>query len=573
MPYRSITLELSSERREWTFIKISLGIVLGLFLLIGAIWIGHDAYSRWQENRLLRRANLAIQQGDNRTASLAARAVLQSRPDSAGAARIMAQLGERAGDRGALDWRRKVAQLQPQSVEAALEWARSAVLFNDLPAAERALAQIPESGRETSGYHAVAALVAQNRHQDEKAESEWKRAVNLAPEEKAYQLQLGIVQVRSSDPKLRSAGERILMDLRNDPRQRLDATRALIMEGVSKRHEGHELVALAREVQTYPDATLADRIMYLDFMHQVQDPQFSAYLSELEKMTAPNPVALAQLLSWMSIKNLNLVALDFLKTLPPETRAKWPVQLAVADIYLHLRDWPGLVGVTKDATWKQNFLRHAFYAHALRAQDKSAAAEREWAAAVREASNDSSSLLSLISLVSQWRWETETVDLLWALTKRPDKQNEAMATLYRHYSKSNDTQGLYRVLLRLAESDPTNLDVQNNLAQISLLLNAQPDDARRSAADLYHKKPSNPAYAATYAFALLTKGNVQEAERIMDALSEEQRRDPAISAYYGICLAAAKDSRARAFLETGRDAVLLPEEKTLIDQALARLGP
>jgi predicted Zn-dependent protease len=447
------------------------------------------------------------------------------------------------------------------------------VLFNDLVTAERALAQVPNSGRETAGYHAVAALIAQDRHQDDRAESEWNRALSLAPDEKAYQLQLGIVQVRSRDPERHRAGEQILKDLRNDTRQRLAATRALIMEGVTRRQDGHELVALAREVQNYPDATLADHIMYLDFMHQAQNPQFSAYLTELEKTVAPNPVALAQLLSWMSIKNLNLVALDFLKTLPPETRAKWPVQLAVADVYLHLRDWPSLVSVTRDATWKQSFLRHAFYAHALRAQDKPAAAEREWATAVREASTDSSSLLSLISLASQWRWETETVDLLWALTKRPEKQNEAMATLYRHYSKSNDTQGLYRVLLRLSESDPTNLDVQNNLAQISLLLNAQPDEARRSAADLYHKMPSNPAYAATYAYALLTKGNVQEAERIMNTLSEEQRRDPAIGAYYGICLAAAKDSRARAFLETGKGATLLPEERALIDQALARLGP
>ena len=160
------------------------------------------------------------------------------------------------------------------------------------------------------------------------------RALSLAPDEKADQLQLGIVQVRSSDPKRHRAGEQILKDLRNDTRQRLAATRALIMEGVTRRQDGHELVALAREVQNYPDATLADRIMYLDFMHQAQDPQFSAYLTELEKMVAPNPVALAQLLSWMSIKNLNLVALDFLKTLPPETRSKWPVQLAVADVYL-----------------------------------------------------------------------------------------------------------------------------------------------------------------------------------------------------------------------------------------------
>ena len=34
-----------------------------------------------------------------------------------------------------------------------------------------------------------------------------------------------------------------------------------------------------------------------------------------------------------------------------------------------------------------------------------------------------------------------------------------------------------------SEIDPQNLNVQNNLAQISLLLNATPDDARRMAAE------------------------------------------------------------------------------------------
>jgi tetratricopeptide (TPR) repeat protein len=361
--------------------------------------------------------------------------------------------------------------------------------------------------------------------------------------------------------------------LRTDSHQRAAAMRALITEAVTRRQEGHGLLALAAELQTYPEATLADRIIYLDFLHQLQDPQFSSYLTELEKATAPNPLQLTQLLSWMSTQNLNLVAADFVKNLPPETLSKWPVPLARADIYLHLKDWPQLVSLTQTATWKQEFLRHAFLAHALRAQDKPALAEREWAAAVRDASGDSANLLSLISLVSQWRWETETVDLLWALTKHPEKQNEAIATLYRHYAKNSDTQGLYRVLVRLGESDPSNLDVQNNLAQISLLLNAQPDDARRMAADIYRKKPSNPAYAATYAYALLTKGNVGEAKRIMNSLTQEQLRDPAISAYYGICLAAAKDPRAREFLESGKSAPLLPEERALVDKALGRAAP
>ena len=82
----------------------------------------------------------------------------------------------------------------------------------------------------------------------------------------------------------------------------------------------------------------------------------------------------------------------------------------------------------------------------------------------------------------------------YRILKTNQEQNEAIVTLYRHYAKENDTQGLYRVLLRLADSDPSNLDVQNNLAQISLLLNAQPEEARRMAAEIFRKNPSNPAY-------------------------------------------------------------------------------
>jgi hypothetical protein len=58
----------------------------------------------------------------------------------------------------------------------------------------------------------------------------------------------------------------------------------------------------------------------------------------------------------------------------------------------------------------------------------------------------------------------------------------------------------------------------------------------------------------------------------MSSLSDEQLRDPAISAYYGICLEATRDQSARSFLETGHKATLLREEKSLIDNALANLN-
>jgi Tfp pilus assembly protein PilF len=562
-------LEKSIERTQRTFIRLALGILIAVILLIALFWGGHDVFVRWQERQLIRRAAYALQRGDEREASLAARSMLAIKPSSIGASRILAELAEHAGDRIALDWRRKVVELEPHSAEDALAWARCALQFHEIATAEGALSRVEETGRQTAGYHAVSALLAQARQQDEKAEHEWSEAVRLAPNEKAYELQLGILLLRSRDSERHASGEIILEALRRDPDQRASATRALINEGVARHQSAQRLLALARELQSYPGATLADRLLLLDMLHQLQDSGFSSYLTELENYATEHPVRLAALLAWMNQSNLNLIALDFLKSLPPGSLEKWPVPLAVADVYVQLRDWHKLETLTKAGTWRQaDFLRHAYLARALRAQDKPAAAEHEWATAMKQASVQSESILTLVRIVSEWGWNSEAVDLLWALSKYPEKENDAFLSLYRRYAKTGDTPGLYRVLVRLLELDPGNLDLQNNLAQVSLLLNAKPDEARRIAADLYHKTPSNSAYATTYAYALLSKGDATGAGRIMNSLMPDQLRDPAVSAYYGICLAALKDERARTYLEAGQAATLLPEEKALVEKAL-----
>lgn len=566
-------MEVSHQRKERLYLKLLFGALIGIFLLIGVFWGTHDLYVRWQEKRLVRRAMFDIEHGNERDASLAARSILEMKPSSARAARIMAELAERGGERSALDWRRKVVQLDPHSVDDALALVRCAVQFSDIPTAELTLVAVDENSRNTASYHEASALVAQFKHQDEKAEAEWNEALRLRPDDKSFQLQLGMLRLRANEPKRRAAGEAMLTALRSDLGERSAATRALINTGVRRKEDPRKLMELARELQAYPEATWNDRFVYLDFLHGLQDPQFSAYLTELEK-TAPNKAsALAALLSWMAMNNLSLLALDYSKSLPAASLRNWPVPLALADGYVRLRDWQNLEAGTAKANWGRfEFLRHAYLARALREQDKPAAAEHEWSAAVKDATS-SESLVLLIQPVSEWGWENETTDLLWALSKRPEKQKDAFVALYQHYAKTMDTQGLYRVLVRLSELDSTNLNIQNNLAQVSLLLNANPEKARRSAADVYHKSPTNPAYMTTYAYSLLTQGNAKEALRIMSSLSEEQLSDPTIGAYYGICLAVNKDQKARTYLDFSKQANLLPEEKALIDKAYASLNP
>ena len=151
----------------------------------------------------------------------------------------------------------RAKELAPHSVDDALALVRSAVQFNDLATAERALAAVDESGRNIAPYHAASALVAQSKHQDEKAETEWSGTFRLTPDDKSYQLQLGMLRMRANDPERRGSGETMLTALRSDPAQRSAATGALISAGIAQREDPHKLMELARELQAYPEATWA----------------------------------------------------------------------------------------------------------------------------------------------------------------------------------------------------------------------------------------------------------------------------------------------------------------------------
>ena len=558
-------MAVSHRRAERFYLKLLFGAIIGVIFVIALFWGGYDLYSRWQERRLVRRAVYAIEHGDDTTASLAARAVLERRPSSAAAARVMAELAERAGNRAALDWRRKVALLEPRSVEDSLAWAKCALQFSDIATAERALSVIEEPNRQRPGYHAISAFIAQARRQEEKADTEWAEAVKLAPEEKAYQLQFGMLRLRSSNEDRHAEGKAILTALRGDPKQRAQAARALIVDGAA-RHENSKLLELARELQSYPEAAVSDRLLYLDLLHQLHDPQFISYLTELETNAGAEPARLAALIEWMNRNNLNLLVLDFLKGVPPDELEKWPVPLAAADLYAHLKDWRKLESLIKDADWRQgDFLRHAYLARALRGQEKPVEAEREWATAQKQASGQTELLATLARATADWNWQRETLELLWMLTKYPEKQRDALQELYQRYIDTEDTAGLHRVLVRLAEIDPDDSRLQNNLAHVSLLLNADVERAQKMAAELYRKERSNPAYVSTYAFALLTKGDRAGALRVISELTESQLREPSVAAYYGVVLAASGNSdKARAYLKFAATAKLLPEERQLL---------
>lgn len=541
-------------------------------LLVGlGGWGGVHAWHSWQERHLVRRAAGYLSGGDVKTASLSARRAYQLNPDNPETARMLAQIAERSGDGSELEWRRKVVELAPGSIEDALALVRCALRGNDLNTAEKTLQNSEKIGQQTPGYFAARGRLAEIRKNPKEAEAFWRKATELAPEESAYQVQLAMVRLGSAEEAKRTAAGGVLENLRSDPKQRAAATRALIIDGAARRGEAQRLRDLTRELQDYPEAVFSDRVLYLEILRQMHDPALPEYLAKLEQEAAGKAPDAATLLSWLSAHDNSAEALRFASTLPEELSAKWPVPLAIAESYAKAGDWSGLQRKFAESTWRGfEFLRHAYLARALRGEQQQLPADQEWARAQKEAAAQPQALMLLTRTVFAWDWIDETNELLWTLSKSRETQKEALQLLYQHFAKRGDTPGVYRVLLHSAQIAPEDLTVQNNLAQVSLLLDADVERARKIAADLAQKEPTNAAYVSTYAFSLLAQGDTPGARKAMETLSPEQLQAPGIAVYYGIVLAAAGErEKARAFLQRGAQAYLLPEEKALLAKAEA----
>lgn len=561
------------NQTERSIARWVIGLVVAFILLIVLIWAGARFYNRWQEKTVLQRAAQHLDQGDLRAASVSAKRAHQINPGSAAAARMMASVAERAADRSALDWRLKAVELAPDSPDDQIALAATALQFEEWATAARALNAVPAE-KHNAPYHVAAAKLARAQGRLEEARGHWQKAVELEPENKSHRLQQAILQLNVDDPAIQSEARETLRQLRDDPAHRVEAIRALIVDGAKNRGDAAELLELGRALKDDPQAQFVDAVVYLDMLQKLKHPDFVSFLSELEGRAATSPDDLAQLLTWMNKNNLSALALSYVKRLPGEVVKTWPVPLAVAESHAAMNEWEALERWLEAHPWEGlEMLRHAYLARALRAQEKTVAADREWAAAKKEASTRAAHLSLLVRTALEWRWISEAEELLWQLAKDPAEGPEALSSLYRYYSEKGDTAGLYRTLNRLVELLPEDKALQNNLAQVAMLLGVDTERARRIAMELSQKEPKNAAFVSTYAFSQFSAGNAAAAVRTMESLPAETMREPAQAAYYGIFLASAGDAKkASEYLALAEEAKLLPEEQALVRKAAGKLN-
>lgn len=561
------------DKIERSFLKIiGWTVAIILVLSVGGVF-GYRTFRGWQQRKLIAQGNAFAYQGDFKRASLNARRILQLNPESVEGFRLLARVAEQTGSSAAVEARRRVVDLGRATAEDLILLARDAVRFDDRPTAELAMSKLPPEAKNRADYHALLADIAYAQRNGIEMERELSEAQRLDPTNKDYALHLAALRLNANDRVISERGRDALLELRKDPALRRDATRHLA-ENAIRRRDFDEAVKLARELDAMPDRQFTDRLVLLSALRAANDPAFLQFLDELQNSVGDNRDAVAALISWMNANRRAQDAIAWAAKLPPELMSGRIVPIALADSYVAMHDWAGLLRLTKAGNWGTlDFLRSALAARAYRELGQESDAKAQWTDAVRKVTGNTRTALLLAETVEKWNWQAEAIDLLWAGAKDEVKGDDALRTLYERFAKTDDTANLYRVLLRQLERHPDDSNVKNNVAQLSLLLKLNSARGRELAREVYEKDPRNPAYVSTYAFSLFDNGDAKRALQTMETLPETERRKPEIAAYYGMILAAAGDgARAAEFLDLGERAKLLPEEKTLMERARRALA-
>ncbi|CAN5772366.1 hypothetical protein BH20VER1_BH20VER1_12350 [soil metagenome] len=549
---------------------VAAGFVIG-FLLLSYV---PEAYGSWRESRLLKRASTHLEEQQFEAATAAAQEVLARRPDSIAAFQIMADATERQHRAETVAWRAQIARLLPENLDAQLNLASAALRFGQLDVARRALENVPEAERDRPSYHVVAGWLARAEGNEKQVEVHFAAALEQEPANDLYQFNLAVLRLRSDDAKHTAAAREVLERLRKVPEFRAGSLRALLSDAIT-RNELDRADSLAQDLQMSQQVTFADYLLALDLYRKVDKEKFGAVLERVQPVAARDRQDLALLMDWMTRNGRAAEMLKWSERLPAEMTTTPPASIAMAEAFVEVKNWSRLKRWTRSGSWGESeYLRFAYQAYGAR-QAKEAGGKTEadtlWRSAERAASANPEHEAHLARVATRWGLEAEAEALWQRVTRHVPLRREALDALYRIHRASNDLPGLLQVARQLHESSPREPALAANYARLALLLEPSTADAHRQAKEAYEAAPDDVTTVVTYAFALYSAGRTNEGIDVLQKLSHHVLLDPHWAAYAAVLLLDEhKIEEAKDYIFSARKGPLFPEEKKLLDDALAK---
>lgn len=543
--------------------------LLMLALLAGVGAVGWRQFREFRKHRMVARARMLIDQKDYPQAMLSARRALQLNPRDATVVHMMVELAKSAKTKEELFWHRMLSELEPGVAANNIAWADCALRYSERLIAEQALGRVDEAGKKTAAFNDAAGRLALLANEVPEAERHFTEALRLEPGNAEYRVHQAMVRLYSDKPEQQQESRETLEKYIADPNLRPVAARALLDDLLYRKRDWSKALEVAKQVQSAPDATFGERMVYLGLLRTFQRPEFHSYLLEQQELAATNPEYAGTLITWMGENTLVMVAVSWAKSLPEVIATKQPVPPALGECFAMLHDWESLKALVSEGNWEYaEFLRLAFLARVQRESGDLLSSRNSWIGAVKATANRADAILMLTAHATKWGWDNEVQDVLWTLARRNTDQKPAIDALYKSYTESGNTRGLLNVSTRMLEINGKDPIALNNVVLLSLLLNTNVERALSLAEDVYRLQPKNPGIISTYAYSLHIRGKTDEGIALMRTLDEQNLNDPSAAAYFSAMLVESeKPETATKYIEIAQTGKLLPEEMALVKTA------
>jgi hypothetical protein len=549
--------------------------ITSLCVLLLAAYVAYRGYKVWKQSHWLAMAKDYAAKGDVRNEFLSLEQVLAANLWNLEATRMMANLATAQHSEGALRWRKRVLELNPDSLEDRLALVLAAVSAHAFGDASNAIAGVDAAGRKTAPYFNVAGEYALAAGKQAEAQADFAEASRLDPGNPAPQLSLAVVELYRTNEldksEARIALKRLAINCTNLV-IRAQAKRELVGDALRSK-DYITAVSFASELTQATNAPWGDRLLSLVALRVSQNNSYAASLAACERDCSGDPEKIRELALWLMDQQQHDHALAWLLSLPLSVQTNPPAAVLISQCQILSRDWVGLQKLASKQTWKNlEFTRHAYLARALREQGLDGAAKAEWDVAMKTAENRLEPLKALFGMTAAWKWRDETQQVLWAIVNNHPKEYWADSELAGELYAAGGTRPLLQLLNLQFNRNPANLDAENNLAITAMLLQANEIQPYKLAQDAYQKAGTNGNYACTYAYSLYLQGKKMEALKIMQSMNPAMLNNASTAGYYGVILkSAGQGANAAPFLKRSLAGVLLPEERDMFQKALQGL--
>ena len=553
--------------------KLALFLCLGL-VVIAILWYGNGRYAKWKTGRLEILGREYLAKGDLMSATVTAREVLRLKPNSLPALLVMAETSERIKPAAAAIWWHQVAILFPEQTNAFLAWASAGIRDKNWLAADQALSSAPSGMRNTVKFQELAGLLALGSRQFSRAEEHFNKARILNPENPINLYYLAALQMNSSRADKAHEGWQLMESLTNNTLLRLNALRAL-HEKARLSMDITNAVQYASRIGALTNLEFSDQLKIMDTFRKANLPQAELLLNNLQTSTVNQPAQAGHLLLWMNGQGLASNAVAWAATLNSNSLTLPAITAALAECYASLRDWEALLQLIDNADWQElGFLRSAYQARVWRERENTHQYAAAWNRALRECQGDVQMLSMLANLARSWGWDTAVEAIWWQIARNPLGTLSALESLFQYYASKHDGKSLFKVAAQVYALNPAEPVARNNFASLALLLNREATNAHQIARENHLRFPKDLNLMTTFAFSLCRQGTADEALRLLREHQPALEQQPALSAYYGLVLAATGDTtNAAPWLRRAlASANLLLEERELIEETLAGKG-